>query len=649
MRTPALLLALLLVLLAGVVPACLGISRGLRVDEVVAADGRVLRGTLTSDTPEGVAIIASGRYPEDVPRSKVREFRRGTLFPDEVETTEGTVLRGEVVLETSDQIRIILPSKAVSLDRRDVVSIERNASWSPVHLRSALSDPFHWRVLGWTAAVALLGTLGALLLGLPYAILTARTDLPGRGFFAALYGAPLVLPPLLTAMAWDTILPRSFLEGSAALGRWSTAFQAGALFALAYFPFVTLFARRALSSVGASEEEAARLAAGPWKALRRVTLPLARPGIVLGALFAFVFCLNDFGVVDYLNVVRTASKQISVYPFLVQFNYSRKVGGVEELLVLGIPVALVSLAATAAALRIATRGDTATVGSAWRPPRPLPLGPAGKAAGMLFCGAVLAAGALVPALSLLREAGSPATYATIFGAGGAGVNLRLTLGLAAAAAVLAVPTALVLADAGRRLGGWSEGLRAARVVLPLALVPALVPLGSLQLWDRPLLTFLRGNAPWNPVKDTEILPALVVFSRVLPFALAATWASLREVRPSLHEAARVAGVPWDAGLRRITLPLARPGIVLGALLAFVFAVRELDALAVLGTNTLIRKIWYAIHFQRDANVAAMAVVLLAVMAAAFAAAALTGWLRPRGQEARGGAPAASASRSSTSA
>ena len=63
----------------------------------------------------------------------------------------------------------------------------------------------------------------------PFAVLTARTDLPGRGLFASLYAAPLVLPPLLTAMAWDNLLPREWLDGPEGMGRWSTALQAAGI------------------------------------------------------------------------------------------------------------------------------------------------------------------------------------------------------------------------------------------------------------------------------------------------------------------------------------------------------------------------------------------------------------------------------------
>jgi iron(III) transport system permease protein len=601
MRRTALLLSLLLVLVAGTLPAAAGLVRGFRTDEVVLASGKVERGD----------AVPSG----DLIRVVTGKDETRTVVEDGVE-------------------KVVTEPVVVEFPRAEVREVRPHAAFTGAHARRALSNPLNWQVLFWTTAIALLGTLGAVLLGVPYAVFMSRTDLPGRRVFETLYAAPLVLPPLLSAMAWDNLLPYSWLEGPEALGRWSTAFQAAALFALAYFPFVTLFTRRSLAAVGSATEEAAVLAAGPRRAFFRVTLPLARPGILLGALFAFVFCLNDFSVVDYLNIVRPVPRQVNlVYPYLLQITFAQRLGGVERLLVTGIPLFAVSIAAMGFALHRAGKAATATVGSTWRPPRPIPLGTAGRFGGWSLCGGVLAAGVLVPALELAFESKGLDAYRRVFRDGGASESLRLTLGLAIAAVLLATPVALVLAEAGRRLGRGAEVLLGGLAMLPLAIVPALVPMGAMEVWNRPAFTFTRGGGPWNPVSDTPVLAALIVFSRVLPFALAATWASLHELEPSLHEAAEAAGIPWTARMRRIVLPLARPGVALGALLAFVFAVREMDALAVLGTQTLLRNLWAKLHFMRDETVAAMAIVLLALLAFAFGLAAVLGMLRPRGGEA----------------
>jgi ABC-type Fe3+ transport system permease subunit len=77
-------------------------------------------------------------------------------------------------------------------------------------------------------------------------------------------------------------------------------------------------------------------------------------------------------------------------------------------------------------------------------------------------------------------------------------------------------------------------------------------------------------------------------------------------------------------------------VALGALLAFVFAARELDALALLRDKTLLSALWAKLHFMRDETAAAMAVMLLVLLAFAFGVAAALGVLKPRGRE--GGTP-----------
>ncbi len=507
--------------------------------------------------------------------------------------------------------------------------------WTLDAARAILADGGAWGPLGWTVAIAVAGALGAFLLGLPFALFTARLRVPGHRVLSAAYVAPLVLPPLLLALSLDGLAPAVFRTAGEDGGSLPfRAFLAAGLFALAGFPLPALFARRALAAPGASLEEAGLLAGGSAWTLRRVTLPLALPGAALGAMFVFVFALNDFAVVDYLNLAAPPRSQVPALPYLVQVCFSRKTGDLRDLLVLSLPVAVISTTVLLWTLGRALRADGAVVGSAWRPARPLPAGPAVRWCGTAFCTLLLAVAVVLPAGYLLHASGGVEgirrVFATSPGHGGAVVPLRLTLGLAAGAVALAVPAALVLGEAARRAGPGTRMLVAVAATLPLALVPSLVPLGALSLWNQPFLALPRGDSVWNPVTDTPVLGALVLFSRVMPMALAAVWASLREVETGQFEAAESAGVPWDLRLTRIVLPLARPGVVLGALLAFVFAVRELDGLAVIPeAQTLIRRAWNDLHFGRDGDVAAMGLVLLALLATAFGLAGASGMLGGR--------------------
>src|SRR6185437_13236416 len=81
-----------------------------------------------------------------------------------------------------------------------------------------------------------------------------------------------------------------------------------------------------------------------------------------------------------------------------------------------------------------------------------------------------------------------------------------------------------------------------------------------------------------------ILP-LAYFVRGVPLVSSATEGSLRQMDPSLEDAARGLGASWWLTMRRVVLPAARPGLVAGAMLAAVTAVGEFVASVVLYTHS----------------------------------------------------------------
>ena len=80
-----------------------------------------------------------------------------------------------------------------------------------------------------------------------------------------------------------------------------------------------------------------------------------------------------------------------------------------------------------------------------------------------------------------------------------------------------------------------------------------------------------------------ILP-LAYFIRDIPLVASAVEGSLRQMDPSLEDAARGLGASWMLTMRRVILPAARPGLVAGGLLAAVTAVGEFVASVVLYTH-----------------------------------------------------------------
>ena len=146
------------------------------------------------------------------------------------------------------------------------------------------------------------GMLGAMLLGIPLAMLTTRFVIAGRDLLATLAVLALVSPPFIGAYAWIMMLGsngwmRALLADTGiALPPIYGMFGILLVFSLKFYPFVFLLTASGLGAVSSSVEEAAEsLGAGPWRRFFKVTLPLVFPAVSSGALLAFVLSVADFG------------------------------------------------------------------------------------------------------------------------------------------------------------------------------------------------------------------------------------------------------------------------------------------------------------------------------------------------------------------
>jgi molybdate transport system permease protein len=147
---------------------------------------------------------------------------------------------------------------------------------------------------------SVLATTVAALFGVPLAWVQARADYPGKSFVRAATTLPMVLPPVVGGTALLLALGRHGLVGPA-LARagvhlpFSTA---GAVVAEAFvaMPFFVLTLEAGLRAADVRLEEAARtLGATRWVTFRHVTLPLAKPSLVAGAVLCWARALGEFG------------------------------------------------------------------------------------------------------------------------------------------------------------------------------------------------------------------------------------------------------------------------------------------------------------------------------------------------------------------
>jgi molybdate transport system permease protein len=186
-----------------------------------------------------------------------------------------------------------------------LVAMVAATNWAalPEELRSEPLREALWLSLTTsTAAVAI-----CLLLGLPLSWLLARADFPGRGVLRALVTVPLVLPPVVAGVALRTAFGRTGVLGEPLLA-W-TGFAVpfttwGVVLAHVFvsMPFVVIAVEGALRSADKEyDAAAATLGASRWTTFRRVSVPLAMPGILAGMVLGWARSLGEFGATITFN------------------------------------------------------------------------------------------------------------------------------------------------------------------------------------------------------------------------------------------------------------------------------------------------------------------------------------------------------------
>lgn len=139
-----------------------------------------------------------------------------------------------------------------------------------------------------------------LLLGVPLALVLARTRFPGQNLLRSLVLLPLVLPPVVGGIALlYTFGRRGLLGHTLELAGIQIAFSTTAVVlaqAFVALPFLVLSLEGALRTAGHEYEVvAATLGARPTRVLLRITLPLMLPGLGSGTVLAFARALGEFG------------------------------------------------------------------------------------------------------------------------------------------------------------------------------------------------------------------------------------------------------------------------------------------------------------------------------------------------------------------
>ena len=221
-----------------------------------------------------------------------------------------------------------------------------------------LSSPQDWTAVALSLRIATVATLVSLPFGIAIATLLARRNFWGKTLVDAVIYLPLVLPPVVTGYLLLITLGRhapvgAFLAdhfGIVFAFRWTGAVISCGVMA---FPLMVRAIRLSIEAIDRRlEDAAATLGAGPFWNFATVTLPLALPGIIAGAMLAFARALGEFGAtITFVSNIPGETQTISA----AIYTLTQVPGGDSAALSLVVVAVVISLAALVASEWLARR------------------------------------------------------------------------------------------------------------------------------------------------------------------------------------------------------------------------------------------------------------------------------------------------------
>jgi iron(III) transport system permease protein len=433
------------------------------------------------------------------------------------------------------------------------------------------------------------GAVLAMLIGLFFAWVVARTDIKGKGLVEIIAIMPLFISPLIASMAWAVlasdragILNLVFKDLGADF-RLNIYSFGGLWFVLGvyYAPYTYMFLTPALQRMDPVLEEASAISgANAWQTVRRVTFPLIIHPIISAALLVFVITLGLFAVPAMIAVPANIHF-LTTYLFnLVTGNPPayEKAAAVSVLL-----IALTLIGVVLQGWLIGGRSFVTVTGKASRP-RLFKLRK-WKPVVVVLVGFYLMITVVLPYLALLLQSlrsfmffpdfwsiFDPSTltlqhFHFLWTHEQAFTAIRNSLYMGALAAVVGSTLCFLTAYCIHR-----TDLPGRKGLDYLSMIPVAVPglvIGVAYLWA--WISFPV------PIYGTIWILALAYVARFIPDGVRAAGVNLIQIHKELEESSRIHGGSFWQTLRRVMIPLARPGILSSMILLFILAVRELGS------------------------------------------------------------------------
>jgi iron(III) transport system permease protein len=490
------------------------------------------------------------------------------------------------------------------------------------------TDPDFLDPLLTTAIIATTSAVICCIVAAPIGWLVSRTDMPGRQFIRALVTASFVTPPFLGAVAWELLAaPNSgllnqlfrFVAGAEADEHLFNIYSlTGIIFVISCytFPFVFVLVANTLDNMPGELEDASAILGGKaWTTARRVTIPLALPALVAGALIAFLQAMTLFGSPAILAL--PAGFHTMTTKIWSLFQYPPKL---ELAAAAAVPLLLLTILLLQAQKFILGRRGYSVVGGKYGAPRRVEL-KQWRWVALAFCLMVLLNPVFLPYFALFNAAFSPNATTLVTPStftlhnivfvftelSSTQLALKNTVILGTATATIGTMLALVLAYVTTR-----RVIRGSQLLGFLATAPVAVPgivlgVGLFLSYTRP--PFVLYGTLWI------LLLAFLTIS--LPSAYQQLQAAFRTIHPELEDASRILGATRLQSLWRITAPLLRTGLIATWCFIFIGVMRELSAAIILFTSQTKVLSVLIYDLNESGDLAAISVLGLAMLIITF--------------------------------
>lgn len=496
------------------------------------------------------------------------------------------------------------------------------------------TDALAWRALINTFVFSALTLAVAMAIGAPLAWIIERTDFPGKTVVFATMTIGLLVPGFATAIGWEFLLhPRIGMVNTALVALFhlpAPPFNIGNLWGMGWVqglglaPVAFVMSSVVLRAMDPALEDAAAVSgARPHRALLRVTLPLAWPGLLAAGIFIFMI---GFAAFDVPAIIGLAG---NVYTFAT-YTYDQmrppqgdpQYGAVAALSTVMVAVGLVLSWWYARMQRRAPQFAVVT-GKGYRP-RLIALTGGGKLLAIAFVVIYLLLSQIVPLLVIVWTSTvqfpQPPTLAAIASMSWANYallsgatiwrGLRNTAELMILAPIITIAIAFSISWIVLR-----SRLRGRALFDFVAFLPLSVP--SIVFSMAALLLALFVLQRVVPIYGTIWILLLVYVVSRISYATRITNSALIQIHRELEEAAQIAGAGVGGVVRGVLAPLLRPALGYAFIWIALLTYRELTVPVLLSTNdnlplaVVIWNMWFGSQFGLASAV--VVIMLVAMM------------------------------------